>query len=266
MYGEVIRTETLTPTLERIVLGGDGLAEYEHVPHTDAYVNLALPPAGASYEAPFDLAEVKERLSSEEWPVRRRYTVRAWDAERRELTLDFVVHGDLGSAGPWALGARPGDRLVLTGPSGDYSPDPTADWHLMVGDEAALPAIAASAAAVPDGVPLVVRLLCDGPEHELPIQTDALLDLVWVHRAGDEGDADLLVRAVRELPFLRGRVHAFVHGEAGEIRDVRRHLLAEREIPRADVSVSAYWRRFMTDEDWRQVKAAFNAEMESDVG
>jgi len=265
MYGEVIRTETLTPTLVRVVLGGDGLADYEHVPHTDAYVNLALPPAGASYVAPFDPVDVRDRLAPEEWPVRRRYTVRAWDPVSRELTLDFVVHGDLGAAGPWALGARPGDLLVLTGPSGDYSPDPAADWHLMIGDEAALPAIAASAAVVPAGVPLVVRLVCDGPGHELPIETDALLDLVWLHRTGEDEDAALLIDAVRELPFLRGRVHAFVHGEAGEIRAVRRHLLGERALSRTDVSVSAYWRRLMTDEAWRQVKASFNAQMESDV-
>jgi NADPH-dependent ferric siderophore reductase len=265
MYGEVVRTETLTPTLVRVVLGGDGLADYEHVPFTDAYVNVALPPAGASYAAPFDPAEVRERLDPEEWPLRRRYTVAAWDPGTRELTLDFVVHGDDGAAGPWARRAAPGDRLVLTGPSGDYTPDHTADWHLMVGDESALPAIAASAAAVPAAVPLVVRVLCDGPEHEVPIETDAALDLRWLHRTGEDGDAGLLPGAVRELPFLRGRVHAFVHGEAGEIRDVRRHLLGERQVPREHVSVSAYWRRFMTDEAWRQVKRDFNAAMEADV-
>ncbi len=265
MYGEVVRTETLTPSLVRVVLGGAGLADYEHVPFTDAYVNVALPPAGASYVAPFDPAEIRERLAPEEWPLRRRYTVAAWDAAARELTVDFVVHGDAGAAGPWARDAAPGDRLVLTGPSGDYSPDPTADWHLMVGDESALPAIAASAAVVPAGVPLVVRLVCDGPDHELPLHTDAALDVQWLHRSGDDGDADLLVRAVRDLPFLRGRVHAFVHGEAGEIRDVRRHVLGERQVPRAHVSVSAYWRRFMTDEAWRQVKRDFNAAMEADV-
>ena len=265
MYGEVIRTETLTPSLVRVVLGGDGLAGYGHVPFTDAYVNVALPPAGASYSAPFDPAEVRERLAPEEWPLRRRYTVAAWNQEARELTLDFVVHGDAGAAGPWARDAVAGDLLVLTGPSGGYSPDPTADWHLMVGDESALPAIAASAGAVPAGVPLVVRLLCDGPDHELPLDTYAALDVRWLHRSGGDGDADLLAQSVRDLPFLRGRVHAFVHGEAGEVRAVRRHLLAERQVPREQVSVSAYWRRFMDDEAWRQVKRDFNAAMEADV-
>jgi NADPH-dependent ferric siderophore reductase len=112
------------------------------------------------------------------------------------------------------------------------------------------------------GVPLVVRLLVDGPEHELSLPTDAALDLRWLHRGGDPAaDPALLPDAVRESPFLRGRVHAFAHGEAGEIREVRRHLLGERAVPRVGVSVSAYWRRFMTDEAGREVKANFNAEM-----
>ena len=54
-------------------------------------------------------------------------------------------------AGPWAAAVRPGDVLVFEGPSGGYLPDPEADWHLMIGDESALPAIAASLEAVPAG-------------------------------------------------------------------------------------------------------------------
>ena len=43
----------------------------------------------------------------------RSYTVRAFDADALELTLDFVVHGDTGVAGPWARAARPGDEMLF---------------------------------------------------------------------------------------------------------------------------------------------------------
>jgi NADPH-dependent ferric siderophore reductase len=36
----------------------------------------------------------------ENWPRTRSCTVQAWDAQRSLLTLDFVVHGDAGVAGP----------------------------------------------------------------------------------------------------------------------------------------------------------------------
>ena len=110
---------------------------------TDAYVNVAIAPAGAPYGPVFSPANVREQHTKEHQPRRRRYTVRSWDAAQQLLTVDFVVHGDEGVAGPWAATAKPGDVLVFEGPGGGYRPDPSADWHLLVGDESALPAIAA---------------------------------------------------------------------------------------------------------------------------
>lgn len=267
MYGTVLSRTQLTPSLVRIVLGGPGLVGFVGPGpdgDTDAYVNLALPPAGAPYGAPFDPDGIKDAQPREWWPARRRYTVRHWDAAAGELTLDFVVHGSEGVAGPWAQQARPGDLLVLTGPGSGYRPDPSADWHLLVGDESALPAIAASLEAVPAGAPVVVRLLCDGPEHELALTTPGTLDLAWLHRTAASGTT-ALADAVAALSFPPGRVHAFVHGEAEEIRAVRRHLLGERGLDRSAMSCSPYWRRTMTDEAWRAVKRDFVAAMDADL-
>ena len=181
MHGRVESIEWLTPSYVRVVLNGDGLAEYAPVPYADSYVNVAIPPAESSYEAPFALDDLKE-LPREQRPFRRRITVRRWNQDTRRLTLEFVTHGDEGAAGPWAARAQAGDALVFTGPAGAYNPDPAADWHLMVGDESALPAIAASVEAVPPGVPVVVRLICDGPEYEIALTSPGDLDLAWVHR------------------------------------------------------------------------------------
>lgn len=263
MHGEVLRTQQLTPTLVRVVLGGPGLAGFRPTTDTDAYVNVAIPPPGAAYGPVFDPAEVKETLPRDWWPARRRYTVRHWDTDAHELTLDFVVHGSAGAAGPWAAAAQPGDVLVMEGPSSGYQPDPSADWHLLVGDESALPAIATTLEALPAGARAVVRLVCDGPDHEVPLTSDADLDLVWLHRTPD--DHAPLPAAVEAIDFPDGRVHAFVHGEADEIRTIRRHLLGERGLARAQMSCSPYWRRTMTDEDWRAIKKDFVAAMEADA-
>jgi NADPH-dependent ferric siderophore reductase len=251
--------------MTRIVLGGEGLAEFSVPDATDAYVNLAIPPTGAPYGPVFDPRQVRAAHPPVWWPARRRYTVRAWDAQHRRLTIDFVVHGDTGVAGRWAASAAEGDVLVLEGPGSGYRPEPGADWHLMVGDESALPAIAASLTAVPTGRPVVVRLVCDDAAHELPLHTPGRLDLMWLHRAGHEDPTGLLVESLEDLRFAPGRPQAFVHGEAEEIRAVRRHLLAARGLSRAQMSCSPYWRRTMTDEVWRAVKGDFVAAMEADV-
>jgi len=249
----------------RVVLGGGDLDRFEVPADTDTYVNVAIPPTDAPYDAVFDPQQVKAEHPADVQPARRRYTVRAWDDLAKELTLDFVVHGTDGVAGPWAAGAQEGDVLVFEGPGSGYRPDPEADWHLMLGDESALPAIAASLEAVPEGSLVIVRLVADGPDHEIDLSTPGTLDLQWLHRAGAETDVDLLVDSVRTLEFPAGRVHAFVHGEADEIRAIRRHLLGERGLDRKDMSCSPYWRRTMSDEAWRQVKRDFVAAMEADV-
>jgi NADPH-dependent ferric siderophore reductase len=265
MHGRVATTEHLTPGLVRVVLEGGDLADLEMPDATDAYVNAAFRPAGAPYAEVFDPQTVRDTYPDAEPPARRRYTVRAWDPDAHRLTIDFVVHGDSGVAGPWAAHAQAGDVLVFTGPSGGYRPDPSADWHHMLGDESALPAIAASLEALPAGAHAVVRVVCDGPAHEIDLSSPADVDLAWLHRHGDERDESLLLAAAEAVDFGRGTPFGFVHGEADEIRGVRRHLLQDRGLTRQHLSCSPYWRRTMSDEAWRRIKRDYVAAMEAEA-
>ncbi|MBB4661853.1 siderophore-interacting protein [Conexibacter arvalis] len=263
LLAHVETVERLTPSMIRVVVGGDALAGFGAGEFTDHYVKLQLPPAGAPYALPFDAEAVKAELPRAQWPRLRSYTVRAWDEAARRLTLDFVCHGDEGIAGPWALGLRPGDPVQLLGPGGGYAPDATADWHLLVGDMSVLPAIAASLERIPAGVPVHVLVQVDGPKEEQPLSTPGDLRLTWLH--DPTHDDRVLVDAVRALDFPAGRLHAFVHGEASAVRNVRRHLVVERGVPVEQMSVSGYWKLTRTDEEWREDKAAWKAQVEQDA-
>jgi NADPH-dependent ferric siderophore reductase len=230
----VLRTEWLTPHMVRVVLGGDGLTGFQADEFTDHYVKLLFDQPGSDQ------------------PARRTYTVRRWDAEQGELTIDFVAHGDEGLAGPWATRAKPGDEISLMGPGGEYAPDPTADWHLFVGDASALPAIAAGLERVPAGVPAYAFLEIEGADEEQKLDTPGDLTAIWLDRS--DAGPDLLADALRGTDLPTGRVHAFVHGEAASVRAVRRHLLVERGVARQDLSVSGYWKRGRTEEGWRADK------------
>jgi NADPH-dependent ferric siderophore reductase len=259
VHATVLRTERLTPHMIRIVAGGEGLAAFQPVEFTDAYVKVIFPVPGVSYPRPFDLGTIRAELPREHWPKMRSYTVRGYDPHAGELTLDFVHHGDEGLAGPWAAGARPGDELMFAGPGGAYAPRDEADWHLFVGDESALPAIAASLEVLPAGVPARVFVEVADAAEEQVLTTKADARVRWLHRSAG---ADL-VAAVRELDFPDGTVQAFVHGEAGAVRQLRRYLLGDRGVRRDLLSVSGYWRRGATDEEWRAEKAAERAAEEA---
>ncbi|GAA3391136.1 siderophore-interacting protein [Cryptosporangium minutisporangium] len=259
----VLRTEQLTPHLIRVVLGGDGLADFPAGAFTDHYVKLLFLRDDVEYPEPFDLEVVRETLPREGWPRVRTYTVRSWDAETGELTIDFVYHGDEGIAGPWAAAAKPGDILRFQGPGGAYAPSEEADWHLLVGDEAALPAIAASLERVPAGKTAHVFVEVAGPEEELKLPTEADARITWVHR-GDRVVGEALVQAVRDLEFPPGSVHAFVHGEAAFVKELRKLLRVEREIPREQLSISGYWRLGRDEDGWQSSKGEWNAAVEAE--
>jgi len=262
----VRRTEWVTPHLIRIVAAPSeptDIDRFADSPHTDAYVKVVFRLPGVSYPEPFDMDTARE-LPREQWPTLRTYTLREVDRAAGELVIDFVYHGDVGLAGPWAAAAEPGTELLVLGPGGAYAPDPSADWHLLVGDESALPAIAAALAKIPSGAPVHALVEVDDPAEEQKLSTEGDLRPRWVHRS--TSGEDPLVDAVRELEFPAGRVHAFVHGEAGSVRQLRRHLLDERGLSLDQLSISGYWRRGLDDEGYREVKRSMaEADAEADA-
>lgn len=263
LFAEVISTERLSPSMVRVVLGGGELDQFSDAGFTDQYINGQFVPLDAPYAVPFD----KETSTADPSfrPRPRRYTVRRWEPDVQQLTIDFVAHGEKGFAGPWAQRAVPGDRLQFKGPGGSYAPDPTADWHLFVGDESALPAIAASLERVQPGAVCVARIVVDGPENELPLDCAGSLDVKWLHRCTAENPELLLADSVAALEFPAGSPDLFVHGEADEVMSVRKHLAVDRGLSVNGASISPYWRRDFTDEQWREVKRSWMAQARADT-
>ena len=261
--GVVTRVEQLTPHMIRVVVGGAGLAGLECGEFTDHYVKVLFLRDGVTYPEPFDMGVVRESYPREHWPVVRTYTVRKWLPEVPELWIDFVVHGEEGIAGPWAAAAKPGDDVLFIGPGGAYAPDPAADWHLLAGDESALPAISAAFERMPADARVHAFIEVEDATEEQKLETAADARVTWLHRAGRPvGEA--LVAAVRGLEFPAGRLHAFVHGEANFVKDLRRYLRVERGIPLDQLSISGYWRRGMNEDGWQSSKREWNQQVDSE--
>lgn len=263
---EVVRTEQLTPHVTRVVLGGNGFDTFTPGDHTDSYVKLVFVADDvdvSSLEQPLTLDSFNA-LPAQHRPTVRTYTVRKADPERREITIDFVVHGDHGVAGPWAASATPGRRLFVMGPSGAYSPDPAADWHLFAGDESAVPAISAALESLPANAIGKVFLEVAGPEDEIELQAPAGVEVSWIYRGSradlapeeSAGDHAPLIDAVKETPWLPGQVQVFIHGEAQAVmHNLRSYIRKERGVDATWASsISGYWRRGRTEETFREWK------------
>lgn len=268
---QVVRREEVTPHMVRLVLGGagkgTGFDTFSPNDSTDAYVKLVIVGNGVEVGAlaqPLTLDSFNE-LPAEQRPTVRTYTLRRVDRQRGEISIDFVVHGDHGVAGPWASAATIGQLVYLMGPSGAYAPSPEADWHLLAGDEAALPAISAALEALPGNAVGKVFIEVGGPEDEVALTAPDGVEVNWIYRGGradlvgeeQAGDNAPLVAAVKESLWLPGQVQVFIHGEAQAVmHNLRRYIRKERGVEaKWASSISGYWRRGRTEETFRQWKA-----------
>jgi NADPH-dependent ferric siderophore reductase len=145
----VLHREWLSPHTVRITAGGPGFEALRMNEFTDKYAKIIFADPGLGLTPPYDLAALRQSLLPDRQPVTRTCTLRRADAERQQVAIDFVVHGDKGIAAPWAAHAEPGDIFTLSGAGGAYRPDPGRDWHLFAGDESALPAICSALEALP---------------------------------------------------------------------------------------------------------------------
>ncbi|MFB9712861.1 siderophore-interacting protein [Arthrobacter methylotrophus] len=251
----VLRTEQLSPHMVRIIAGGPGFAGYANNAFVDRYVKIVFPQPGVDYELPLDLWAIRETMPRDQWPYTRTYTIRWVDEAAQELAIDFVVHGDEGLAGPWAMAARPGDAMVFTGPGGAYNPAPDADWYLFAGDDAALPAIAASIESLPPTATGVAFLEVDSEADILDIAAPDGLELRWLLRSGvPAGSSHILLDALGEAKWLPGRVDVFAHGERGYMKGLRDIFFKQRGLERSQVSLSGYWAQGRVEDDFQAEK------------
>ncbi|VTU23743.1 NADPH-dependent ferric-chelate reductase [Variovorax sp. SRS16] len=239
---QVRTVQRLTPHLIRITLGGEALDGFtspgfdDHAklffpdPQTGA---LTLPTAGPGGPVWPEGAK----------PTMRDYTPRRHDAAAGTLEIDFALH-DAGPATQWAERARPGDVLGVGGPRGSFIVPTEFDWHLLIGDDTALPAIWRRLAELPAGARAVVIAEVDGEADELAFESAAGIDLQWVHRRGAEpGTGTLLLDALRKKTLPEGDFHAWVACESAAAKALRAHLVGERGAHPKWVRASGYWRR-----------------------
>jgi NADPH-dependent ferric siderophore reductase len=263
---QVISSEQLTPHMIRLVLGGSGFDTFKPSEFADSYVKFVIVRVDVDVSAlpqPLTLDSFNE-LPEEQRPLVRTYTIRRVDPDRREITVDFVVHGEHGAAGPWAASAQAGQPAYLMGPSGAYSPDPDADWHLLASDEAGLPALGAALEALPPNAVGRAFIEVSGPDEEVPLSAPDGVEVRWIYRGGrsdlvpeeQAGDNAPLIAAVTESAWLPGQVQVFIHGEAQAVmQNLRPYIRKVRGVDAKWASISGYWRRGRTEETFRQWKA-----------
>jgi NADPH-dependent ferric siderophore reductase len=274
---QVTGVRQLTPCMIRVSLGGPDLAGFVN-DGPDQRIKIFLPLPGQLVPMlPSELGEhdnwfaAYRAIPADIRPVMRTYTLRRHRPETGEVDIDFAIHGDLGPASRWATTAKCGDALTIFGPYADYDPTPGTDWQLLIGDETALPAIGAIVESLPAGVRAHAFVEVDDEAEQQAYLTMGDVTFTWVHRhdTPDPQAAPLavtngvpaseglqarpvvgpLLDAVRAAEFPAGKPYVWLGGEAGAVKELRRHLVNDRGIAREDLYFVGYWRRGRSEDD-----------------
>ena len=259
---QVADVTRLTPRMTRITFGGAALADFTY-DAPDLQAKLCFPRPGQK------VPQLPEPVTDDEYGMRwyqsylaipeperpwmRQFTIRSHHPGDGTIAVDFILHGDDGPASRWGSSAEVGDEVGMVGPSPVFAqpvPFDRCDWLLLAGDETALPAIGTLLEALPDGKTAIVYAEVADTAEEQQFETNGDVTVHWLHRDGEPaGKSTVLVEAVTgaELPSGNGR--AWLAGEAGSVRALRRHLVGERGLPKPSVDFTGYWRLQHTQDD-----------------
>ncbi|MFF4500099.1 siderophore-interacting protein [Streptomyces sp. NPDC001401] len=264
---QVVRTRRLGPSLVRVTFVGEDL-QYFFSDGRDQSLSLFLPQPGQSEPAvPYELDDgwwqAWRELPDDVRAVMRSYTLRALRRgpdEPYEIDIDFVLHTPAGPASRWASKAAAGDRVVLLGPAiADnrairFRPPADTDLTLIWGDETAVPAVSAILESLPAGTRARVWLEVHDAGDIQDLTTEADAEITWlVREASDVEGSPMALDALRtaQLPPAE-HPYAWIAGESGCVKQLRRHLVGERGIDRRRVTFVGYWRRGLSEEQLRE--------------
>jgi NADPH-dependent ferric siderophore reductase len=240
---QVKQVHTLTPHLIRVTFTGDDLHDFVSASFDD-HIKVFFPEPGVDKPT---LPEAGPNgpvfAAGQPRATARDFTPRRFDRDARELDIEFAMH-EAGPAANWAAQARAGQYLGVGGPRGSLMIPTAFDWHLLIGDDTALPAIARRLEELPAGERVAAVIEVADPSARIDFTTQAELHLVWCYRSEADQRGAALLQAVRDIYLPEdGEGYVWAAGESATMRAVRHHLVAERGVDKSRIRAASYWKQ-----------------------
>lgn len=236
---DVLNVLRISPHFVRVTLGGPQLEGFISASFDDHFKLMLPADSHSALVLPAFGPNGPQWPADGERPVMRDFTPRFHDPVKRELDVEFALHG-AGSASEWAAQAAKGQSVGVGGPRGSFIIPVDYAWHLLIGDETALPAISRRLEELPRGALVMAVVLTEDAADRRVFHTNANVTEQWV------SSADELISAVRQLQLPEGEGFGWAAGEAKTIAAVRQVLTGTHGMQKDHLRTAAYWKRGAT--------------------
>lgn len=237
---QVTATEKFATSFIRITFGGDDLEGFES-PGFDDHVKLIFPDAVTGELRVPEITPTGPVWPEGPKPVMRDYTPRFFDGAAKTLVIDFALH-EAGPATAWAINAKPGDWLGIGGPKGSFIVPTEYDFHLLAGDETAVPAIARRLEELPATARAIALIEIDNVGDEIPLSFSAKTEIIWCYRKGANACTTSVIKdALEVLTLPEGDGYVWIACETKAARAIRSYLVKERGVNAKSVKAAGYW-------------------------
>ena len=241
---KVINSQELGKNMRRITLQGSDLADFPENQES-GYVKIRFP-KNSDHEP----TDTKKNFDL------RSYTIRAFNLEKRELVLDFLLHGDSGPASKWASSAQIGDSIEIAGPGPVILAADAADWYLFVGDMTALPAIAVNLEKLSPESKGIALLEINSSEDKQDLKKPEGVEVKWIINSDPLTGCEDLIKALSCVEIKGVNPFAWVAGEFELLRFARKLLKHDKALPKDSLYLSCYWKIGEDDPGMKKAKAA----------
>lgn len=241
----VVDAFDITPCMRRVILSGRNLAA---MAEGGLHVRLFFPPRGRPLKGP-----VLGEDGCPIWPdgedklTTRVYTIRKVDLSRGQVSIDILRHdGDTTPGSTFAVSARAGDVVGMSGPVGDDGAS-TKRRLFLFGDETAIPAIDRILRRLPQNAEAHAVIEVANRDEEQPLRSAAALKVEWLHR--DARETSLATAAEAITPDVLGADGYIWAGcEFADFQGIRRHCRKVLGLKPDRHHVVAYWRKGVVSE------------------
>lgn len=222
----------LSPHMKRIIVTSSELFDFPD-DKKSAHVKAIFPDPNSENKMP----KLGMYFGFKKWM--RSYTIREFNRETLQLTLDFAVNDHQGLATNWASHAQQGDHLGIAGPGDTKHTDLYAESHLLMGDFTALPAIAAIVEQLPINAKGNVWIQVPERADIQAMNTPENIKIHWI--INHDKLTDEFVIALASYSKALKNTAIFIAAEASVVRQLKLYLNEHCQYNKKLLYASAYW-------------------------